>query len=111
MNSLNTGLNRRSYWLKEKNKYKTLIYLGVFLIMSEIEETREVKMPVYEAFQESMHEAWNVKEKFEVLLWLRPEEEREQARKEMRPELVAAIKANPEYYKWAEEILAAETVE
>ncbi len=30
--------------------------------------TQEVKMPIYEAFQESLHDAKNVKEKFEVLL-------------------------------------------
>jgi hypothetical protein len=28
----------------------------------------EVKMPIYEAFQESMLEANNVKEKFEIML-------------------------------------------
>ena len=73
-----------------------------------MENTPEVKMPVYEAFQESMLEANSVKEKFEILLWLRPEWEREQIKKEMRPELVKAVKEHPEYYKWAEEILSEE---
>lgn len=71
-----------------------------------MENTQEVKMPIYEAFQESLHEAKNVKEKFDVLLWLRPEEEREQAKKEMRAELIQAVKEHPEYYTWSEEILA-----
>lgn len=71
-----------------------------------MENTQEVKMPIYEALQESLHDAKNVKEKFEVMLWLWPEEEREKARKEMWPELLEAIRKNPEQYTWAEEILA-----
>lgn len=73
-----------------------------------MESKNEVKMPIYEALQESLHEAKDVKEKFEVMLWLRPEEEREQARKEMRPKLLQSIREHPERYKWAEEILATE---
>lgn len=75
-----------------------------------MENTQEVKMPIYEAFNESLLEAKNVKEKFEVILWLWPEEEREAARQRMWPELVKAIKEHPEHYTWAEEILVEESI-